>query len=113
MPDITREELRNTLREWQAGSLEPQQVLEWAEERYDLEILKDEVVIEILTCLDSLHQNLITVEDVPVFLQMLDAPLGREQDALMLLAKHDESVDWKARKDKYKNHPLYGIFCKE
>ena len=104
MPNVTRDELRNTLREWKSGSLEPQEVLEWAEERYDLEIL---------TCLDSLHQNLITVEDVPVFLQMLDTPPERGQDALKLLAKHDESVDWEARKDKYKSHPFYGIFCKD
>ncbi len=113
MPDVTREELRNILREWQAGSLEPLEVLEWAEEHYDLEILKDEVVIEVLTCLESLHQNLITVEDVPVFLQMLDTPPEREADALRLLSRHDEGVDWEARKDKYRDHPFYGIFCKD
>ncbi len=112
MPDVTREELRNILRKWQAGNLEPLEVLEWAEAHYDLESLKDETVIEILTSLDSLHQNLITVEDVPVFLQMLDVPAERGDEASKLLEKHDESVDWEERKEKYKHHRFYGIFCK-
>jgi hypothetical protein len=111
MPDIMKEELRNVLHKWQAGDLEPQEVLEWAEDHYDLEAIKDEIVIEVLTCLDSLHHNLVTVEDVPVFLKMLDIPPERKEDALKILNGHDESVDWEARKAKYKDHPFYGIFC--
>jgi hypothetical protein len=113
MSDVSRDELHNILHKWQAGDLEPLEVLEWAEDHYDLESLKDETVIEILTSLDSLHQNLITVEDVPVFLQMLDVPAERVAEALKLLERHTESVDWEARKEKYKHHPFYGIFCKD
>ena len=111
--NVTREELRNLLLDWQAGTLEPQEVLEWAEERYDLEQLKDETVIEILTCLDCLHVNLTTVEDVPVFLRMLNLPLDRNEDALAMLQSHSASINLDARKTKYRDHPLYGLFCKD
>jgi hypothetical protein len=111
MSDVTKEELRNVLHKWQAGNLEPQEVLEWAEDHYDLATLKDEVVVEILTCLDTLHLNLVTVEDVPTFLKMLDIPPERKEDALNILKRHDENVDWEGRKAKYKQHPFYGIFC--
>ncbi len=111
MPNVTREELRNVLLEWQSGVLEPKDVLEWAEERYDLEELKDETVIEILTCLDSMHVNLTTVEDVPVFLQMLDLPFERHEEALALLERHNDNFNLEERKEKYSTHPLYGFFC--
>ncbi|MBV9209054.1 MAG: hypothetical protein JOZ52_00410 [Acidobacteria bacterium] len=111
MLDVTRDELRNVLLKWQAGDLEPSEVLEWAEDRYDLERLSDETVIEILTCLDSLHVNLTTVEDVPVFLQMLDLPPERHKEALALLERHNGSINLEERKEKYSTHPLYGFFC--
>ncbi|HLM61482.1 MAG TPA: hypothetical protein VK308_11820 [Pyrinomonadaceae bacterium] len=105
--------MRNVLLEWQSGALEPKDVLEWAEERYDLEELKDETVIEILTCLDSLHVNLTTVEDVPVFLQMLDLPFESHKEALALLERHDDSINLDERKEKYRTHPFYGVFCND
>ncbi len=113
MMSVTREELQNILLDWQAGALEPRQVLEWAEERYDLEQLKDETVIEILTCLDSLHVNLTTVEDVPVFLQMLRLPLERKGEALAMLETYSDSIDFEERKTKYRDHSLYGLFCND
>lgn len=110
---VTREELRNLLLEWQAGTLEPGEVLEWAEERYNLEQLKDDTVIEILTCLDSLHVNLTTVEDVPVFLRMLALPPDQDEEALSMLESHSAKINLEARKAKYRNHPLYGLCCKD
>jgi hypothetical protein len=110
---VTREELRNVLLDWQAGGLEPREVLEWAEERYELEQLKDDTLIEILTCLDSLHVNLTTVEDVPVFLQMLSLPIETKGEAQAMLEAHSGSINLEERKTRYRDHPLYGPFCKD
>jgi hypothetical protein len=107
MPGVTREELKNILLDWQADALGALAVLEWAEERADLGI-KDKVVTEILNSLDILHLNLITVEDIPAFLRALDTPTESAHEGLDILKKHDESVDWEARKEKYKGHPFYG-----
>ncbi len=108
-----RTDLRNVLVQWQSGILEPKEVLEWAEDRYESEDLQsaDEAALSILTLLDSLHVNLITLEDVPVFLQMLDLPPEKGEEALQLLERHSKSFDLEARKKEYRNHPLYGLFC--
>lgn len=115
MSSELRTDLRNILLQWQSGALEPKEVLEWAEDRYESEDLQsgDEAALSILTLLDSLHVNLITVEDVPVFLRMLELPPEKEDEALQLLERHSESFDLDARKKKYRNHPLYGLFCND
>jgi hypothetical protein len=108
MPDVTRKELKNILLDWQAGALGPLEVLEWAEEHSCPESLGDKVVAEILNNLDVLHLNLITVEDIPAFLRALGTSPEKAHEGLDILKKHDDSVDWEARKEKYKGHPIYG-----
>jgi hypothetical protein len=108
MSILTREKLRSVLVDWQAGALQPLEVLEWAEESVELESQSDEVIKEILSRLDILHLNLVTVEDVPVFLQVLDTPTERWREALNLLENHENNIDWEARKERYQDHPFYG-----
>ena len=115
MSSKLRTDLRNILLQWQSSTLEPKEVLEWSEERYESEDLQsgDEAALSILTLLDSLHVNLITIDDVPVFLQMLELPPDKEEEALHLLEQHSERIVLEARKMKYRNHPLYGLFCND
>jgi hypothetical protein len=105
---ITREKLRSVLVDWQTGVLQPLEVLEWAEEEIELEFPSDEITQAILSRLDILHVNLVTVEDVPAFLQALDLPVERSGEALLILKRYEESVDWEARKQRYQSHPPYG-----
>jgi len=104
---LTREKLRSVLVDWQTGVLQPLEVLEWAEE-VELELPSDEITRAILSRLDILHLNLVTVEDVPAFLQALDLPVEKSGEALLILKRYEESVDWEARKERYRNHPPYG-----
>jgi hypothetical protein len=94
---VTREELQDVLLKWQKGIVKPIDVLKWAEERYELEQLQDEVVIEILTLLDSLHFSRITVEDVPIFLQALSLPKEREKKSLEMLQRYFDTIDFETR----------------
>ena len=94
---VTREELQDVLLKWQKGTVKPIDVLEWAETRYELEELQDEVVIEILTLLDSLHLSRITVEDVPIFLKALSLPTEGEKESLEMLQCYFDSIDFEKR----------------
>ena len=82
--------------------------LSGAEREVEQESSTDEITKELLSRLDILHVNLLTVEDIPVLLEVLDLPVEKSDDALRILESYDKSVDWKARKERYQSHPIYG-----
>jgi hypothetical protein len=86
---VTRAELVSVLREWQAGRLSATEVHEWAEARYlpgRFETDDDEdagsAAVEVLARLDMLDINLITVDDIPHYLELLSSPPGTLPEAL-------------------------------
>ncbi|SRR6266508_6375840 len=112
MPGVTREDLRVLLTRWQGGEISHQQVYDWANERYGLDEwdAEDEVTKEVLAHLDILDMNLITTEDVPTFLAMLESE--DEGTALRILEAHSKSFNLEERIAKWKDDPFYGPFCR-
>jgi hypothetical protein len=108
---VSREELRNVLAKWQRGELGHSQVYDWSNEHFGLDQMDggDLVVNEILAHLDIMDVNLITPDDVPVFLAMLDAV--SEADATELLRRHGDALDLDERIARWGTDPFYAPFC--
>jgi hypothetical protein len=113
MPLVFRTDLRELLESWQLGLTNAKDVHTWAELRYAVDEWKpeDTVVNELVACLDTLDMNLITPDDVPVFLAALKIPLGRSVEAINAMNRHLESIDIKSRKAALRDDPLYAPFC--
>jgi hypothetical protein len=113
MQIVTRGDIVEILEAWQAGTIGPRDVHEWAEERYASSKFEaeDEVANEVLSNLDSLDINLTTVEDAPIFLRVLRLPHDASDAALALLREHSSSVDISERRRRYAADPFYGRFC--
>ncbi|RMD85738.1 MAG: hypothetical protein D6815_01200 [Candidatus Dadabacteria bacterium] len=110
---ITRNEIRSILLSWKRGEMSSAEVHDWGEQRYAVDGFEpeDEIVNEILSNLDILDINLVTPEDIPDFLRMLDYPRGQEAEALAFLDKRGESFDLQDRMRHYADDPFYGRFC--
>lgn len=89
---VTRLEIADMLRRWQAGEVSAREVHAWAEDRYarmpevdvdDWEGLhgaEESVANEVLGELDRLNMNLVLAEDVPIYLEFLATPPGSFRD---------------------------------
>ena len=101
---VTRAELITLLKEWQAGHVSATEVHEWAEERFipgDFEVDDDDdsgsAAVEVLARLDMLDINLITVEDIPDYLELLHSPKGALAEALKRFEAKRAAIDFPAR----------------
>lgn len=117
---MTRIEIAEMLRLWQAGLLRAEQVHEWAEERYfPGEISFDDengeepsVCSEVMSALDNLDMNLIVVDDVPLYLEFLATPSGGFEEGYRKFQKALDRIDILARQKELASIPLYAPFCR-
>jgi hypothetical protein len=113
---VTRAELITLLEEWQAGRLSATEVQEWAEQRYvpgDFEVDDNEdsgsAAAEVLAQLDMLDINLITVDDIPHYLELLHSPHGTLPEALERFDAKQAVIDFKARQDALATTEPYAV----
>jgi len=106
---VTRKELIELLNSWQVGKLNAQFVYDWANERYSTEHweAEDDIVKEVLSELDILDINLITTDDIPVFLEVLALPPNQVDEATGRLKAHASTFNLEARKQQCRKDPFY------
>jgi len=112
---ILRSDVRTVLADWQAGHRTSQDVHAWAEARFAVDDweCEDDVVNEVLAQLDMLDVNLLTADDVPVLLTMLDLPAGQAARASEILSSYLAGLDLLGRKRALARDPVYARFCVE
>lgn len=115
---ITRGEIIMMLKQWQAAQISTQQLWDWASHRfqsgqadYDDWEEDDSVAHEMLGALDSLDLHLILVEDVPIHLVFLEAPLGAFQEASDAWRAALQAIDYGQRKQRLRDDPIYALYC--
>jgi hypothetical protein len=110
MKIVTTADVRQILQQWLAGKLNAHEVQEWAESRFLSEEWEPESksINCILSELDRMDMNLITVEEAPIFLNALDA-----LNPLRIIGDHFASRDLMARKRALAADPMYAPFCKD
>jgi hypothetical protein len=109
MEIVTAADVREKLEQWLAGQLTARQVHAWAESRFMTEEWdpESESVNFVLSELDRMDMNLVTVEEAPVFLEALRAPHTKR-----IIGDHYASRDIEARKSALASDPMYAPFCK-
>lgn len=115
---ITRDDIKHKLLDWQKGALTTRQIYEWANgicgddsvEFADQEG-DDSIANEVIFLLDVLDMNLSTVDDAPLYLQLLATPKGAFTEGLKTFEKKFAARDLKSRKQKLKSDPLYVGFA--
>lgn len=113
---VTRAELIALLKEWQVGRVSAREVQEWAEARYlpgDFKVDDDDdsgsAAVEVLARLDMLDINLITVDDIPHYLELLHAPTGAFVEALKRFEAKQAAIDFRARQDALSATEPYAV----
>jgi hypothetical protein len=115
---VTRAELITLLKEWQDGRISATEVHEWAEARYrpgDFEVDDGEddasgsAAVEVLARLDMLDINLITVEDIPHYLELLHSPKGCLAESLEKFEAKQAAIDFRARENALATTEPYAI----
>jgi hypothetical protein len=112
---VTRQEIIELLNSWRAGKLDAQYVYDWANQRYATEHwnAEDDIVNEVLSELDILDINLITTDDIPVFMEVLALPPGQVDDATVRLKDHASTFNLEARKQQCRKDPFYAWLLNE
>jgi hypothetical protein len=118
---ITRDDVKEILLKWNEDVLNATDVHEWASNRYavdgydftDWEGDDDfSVTNEVLGELDRLDMNLISKEDIPVYMALLNTPIGDSQSGILKLEQYQKSINYEERKKKLNKEKLYAPFCK-
>ena len=105
----SRAEIAGQLRRWTEGALAASELRAWAEARRwgpGVEEHDDAVVVEALGDLDLLAVHLLTPDDVPALLSLLDG------GDLAAWRAHLAAIDVGARARKLRRDPLYQPFCR-
>ena len=103
----TRDEARRLLEAWQAGSVTAPAVKAWAQAAV---VEGDAVLAELQAELDLLDVYLLTAEDVPALVALLD---GQEvRAALDAWLAYQRTIDLDARSKALKRDPFYRDFCR-
>lgn len=92
---VTAADVREKLEQWLTGRLSAQAVHAWGESRFASEDWDPESksVHHVLSELDRMDMNLVTVEEVQIFLEALQAT-----NALRVIGDHYAGLDIEARK---------------
>jgi hypothetical protein len=115
MPElVTRNDLRSVLREWAAGRHSPEHVHQWAERRFADEAweCEDDIANEVLAQLDMLDINLVTPDDLPALLVILQLPTGQARTASATFGSRLSPADLERRRKELAEDPTYGPFCR-
>jgi hypothetical protein len=117
---VTRDEIIEVLRKWQGGSLSAKDVHAWANDlcfpgyvEFDDWEREEEysVAREVLSALSMLDINLMTVEDVPIYLDFLGTAHGAFAEGYRRYEGALEHIDYQARRQALCNDPLYSRYC--
>jgi hypothetical protein len=116
---VTRGEIAETLRRWQAAELTAREVYDWAQELYrpgraefdDWEADDSSAANEVLGALDQLPMNLILPEDMPAYLEFLKTPSGRFAEGYERFQAALDRIDYAARARSLRDDDFYGRFC--
>ncbi len=117
---MTRGEIAEVLRRWQAGQLTAEQVHTWADDLYfpghlefDDREGEDEgsVANEVLSSLSMLDMNLVTAADVPIYLEFLSTPPGQFADGYRRFVEAMDRIDREERRRSLSQTPPYTPYC--
>jgi hypothetical protein len=112
---LGRAEISEVLRLWERGGLSATEVHLWAEEQYGPGVEFEDregadaysVSLEVVARLDMLDQNLITPEDVPMYLEFLGTPLGEFQAGMERFEQALARIDYVGRRRTLRDMPPY------
>jgi hypothetical protein len=107
MSEVLRAEIRNVLEDWQQGRITCQAVQHWA--RGASAANADPYIKEVVSQFRGLGEYLITVEDIPVY---LDGLAMTPEEGIEHLEKAGARFDVKARATDLKDDPFYGPHTK-
>ncbi len=119
---MSRGEIANVLRRWQAGFLTAEGVHEWADGLYfpgrlefDDEEGPDEesVANYVMSALGMLDVNLMVVEDVAIYLDFLETPPGEFERGYREFERAISAIDHRERRVRLAQIPLYAPFGKD
>jgi len=117
---LTRNELRVLLTQWEQGQITTEELNGFAGELYPNEEVdyedwetdgENSVTKEVLAALDMMDMNLMVPEDVPVYLEFLNTPLGSYTDGYLRLRQYLQCVNIKKRQKALSEIPFYKAFC--
>ena len=121
MEIVTREEIRQKLREWQSGIISTDAIQTWASERwmsdhytyedweYNGEVSASN---EVLAAIDMLDINLTTKEDARIYIEFLNTPLGEYPRGHSRMKEKIRSIDFDDRKRQLRAVAPYSSFLK-
>jgi len=116
MATLERKRLRHWLLQWQAGEMSERDVHKQAEALWDSTDWPQypdsdyrSVAVEVLSQLDTLNHQLITISDISTILGFLDTPRGRELDGWRRWRQYWKDIDYDARKRDLAGNPYYAI----
>jgi len=119
---ITRKDLKEKLLQWQAGQMTAHDLNDWVGSNYPNEEVEYEdwdeteefsVTNEVLAALDMMDMNLMTLEDVPAYLDFLETPPASFEEGYKELQQYLEQIDLKKRAAALVADPFYERFCQE
>jgi len=117
---VTRAEVKEVLIKWQQGDIDAKYVNDWAGNLYpSTEVDYDDweaddsnsITNEVLAALDMLDMNLLTVEDIPAYVEFLNTPQGDFNKANAKLQRYLRSIDISERKKQLAQIKIYAPFC--
>lgn len=117
---IARADICKILEDWEAGKMTAQEVHAWAESCYAVSGVEyddnegdedNSVANEVMARLDMLNLDLMFPEDIPIYLEFLQAPKNGFAAAFRKWDAALQNIDRKARAQNLKNDPLYEPYC--
>jgi hypothetical protein len=107
MAETLRNEIRRVFAEWQAGRMTCQAVQHWARDTSTRGA--DDYSATVVRHLRGLGEYLITVDDIPAYLEGFALP---PENAVKKLDSSSNVIDVKARATDLKDDPFYGPHTK-
>ena len=108
---IAREQVKQVLEDWVAGTMDELQVWQWGEQAKEAGGSADALVRDLVDTLAVLPFDMITSEDALVMLDALANPLGETDLSVNLLWNHLDGISPDGRREALKEHVFYGQFC--
>jgi hypothetical protein len=121
MEIVTREEIRQKLREWHSGIISTDAIQTWASERWmsDHHTYEDweydgeaSASNDVLAAIDMLDINLTTKEDAEIFIEFLETPLGEYPRGHSKMKERIRLIDFDDRKRSLRTVAPYSSFLK-